>query len=439
MAGLRRLGGGFWKLWTASVLSKLGDGVSVVAYPWLAGTLTRNPLLIAGLAVATRLPWLLVSLPAGAYVDRGDRRRLMVGMDTIRLLLTALVAIAVLTKTMSLPLLYATALLLGCAEVLFDNASQAILPSIVAADRLERANGTLWSAQLVMESFLGPPLGGLLIGIALAAPFMVDAGSFGASAGLILLIGGAFRARGPVAAASASAASPAVDGAPAARRSLRAEIGEGLRWLWRHRLLRTLALLLGGMNAMFQLALATEVLFAQEILHLSARGFGILFTASALGGVIGGQLAPLLSRRLGPGLSLLLALAVPVVSLCVVGSTSNPVVVGAMFAVEMFFGLLWNVITVSLRQTIIPDHLLGRVNSVYRFFGWGMMPLGSLLGGALVALATPLGGRHLALRVPFFVAAGVYLVMLLLALSRLSTAKIEQAKADAKTAAGASS
>jgi MFS family permease len=420
-ASVRGLGRGFWKLWTASVLSNLGDGVSVVAYPWLAGTLTRNPVLIAGLAVATRLPWLLVSLPAGAYVDRGDRRRLLVTMDTARLLLTALMAAAVLTGTMTLPLLYGTALLLGSAEVLFDNASQTILPSIVAADRLERANGTLWSAQLVMSSFVGPPLGGLLIGVALAIPFMVDAGSFGASAALVLLIGGAFRARpdvaGPVAVAP--------------RRSLRAEIGEGLRWLWRHRLLRTLALLLGGMNGMLSLTMATEVLFAQEILHLDARGFGVLFTASALGGVLGGQLGPLLSRRLGPGPSLLLTVGVPVIGLSVVGTTSNPVVVGAMFTVQMFLALLWNVITVSLRQTIIPDHLLGRVNSVYRFFGWGMMPLGSLLGGVVVALASAIGGRHLGLRVPFFVAAAAHLAMFLVAVGRLSTSKIEHAKAAA--------
>ena len=204
------LGPGYWRLWTASVVSNLGDGVSLVAYPWLAGTLTRDPVAIAAVTLATRLPWLLVSLPAGAIVDRVDRARLMVAMNAARAVLTGGVAVAVLTGVMTLQLLCASALLLGIAEVLYDNAAQSILPRIVAADRLERANANLWSAEDIAGRLAGPPLGGFLIGAGLAVPFLFDAGSFAVSAALIMLI--------------ANAAKPLPAEAPAERGSLRSEI-----------------------------------------------------------------------------------------------------------------------------------------------------------------------------------------------------------------------
>jgi MFS family permease len=408
----------YWKLWSASVISNLGDGIGQIAYPWLASLLTRDPVLIAGVAVAQRLPWLVFSLHAGAIVDRGDRRRLMVSMNTLRFGVTALVTVAVALDVMVIPALYVAALALGFAEVVYDNAAQTILPRLVPADRLERANGNMWGAEMVMNQFIGPPLGGFLIALAIAWPFGVDAATFGLSAALIFLIRGTFRAGSEGA-------------APAPRRSMRVEIGEGLRWLWDHRLIRILAILLGIMNGMGAAMLATEVLFVQEILGLDARGFGLLATASAIGGVLGSQVAPSLTKRIGPGLSLYLTLAGGVVTAVGIGTTSNAIVVGVMFAIYMFTAVIWNVITVSLRQTIIPDHLLGRVNSVYRFFGWGMMPIGALLGGAIVSLSEPAAGREVALRLPFFVSAAVHVVALAFALGRLSTAKIEAARAAA--------
>jgi len=412
------LGAGYWKLWTASVVSNLGDGISAVAYPWLATVLTRDPLLIAGVGVATRLPWLLFSLPAGVYVDRSDRRRLMVACNASRFAVTAVVSLAVLFEVMNLPLLYVTAILLGIAEVLYDNASQTILPSVVPAERLERANGNLWGAELVMNQFVGPPLGGFLIAVGLALPFGIDAVTFAVSAALIAVLAGSFRPR-------------AAETEATAARSLRGEMVEGMRWLWSHRLLRTLAITLGIMNGMGMAVFAIEVLFVQEILLLDARGFGFLFIAGAVGGVLGSQLAPLVTKGIGPGPSLYLCLVAGGVTLGVNGLTSNPWVFGAMFVIFSFTAVIWNVITVSLRQTVIPDRLLGRVNSVYRFFGWGSMPIGSFLGGLLVTVGTALAGREFGLRLPFFVAAAVHFATLAAVGSRLSTGQIEAARAAA--------
>ena len=415
----RGLGSNYWKLWSASVISNLGDGVAQIAYPWLASLLTRDPALIAGVAVAQRLPWLVFSLHAGVIVDRGDRRKLMVAMNTARFVVTLGVVAAVLADVMVIPALYLAAVALGTAEVIYDNSAQTILPRIVAKDRLERANGNMWGAELIMGQFVGPPLGGFLIALAIAVPFGVDALTFGISALLIGLIGGTFRT------------TPG-DAAPVERRSMREDIVEGLQWLWQHKLIRRLAILLGIMNGIGTAMLATEVLFAQEVLGLSAGGFGVLATASALGGIAGSQLAPNISKRIGPGPSLYTTLLGGAITGVGIGLTSNAFVVGAMFALFMFTAVLWNVITVSLRQSVIPDRLLGRVNSVYRLFGWGSMPIGAAIGGAVVSLAEPAFGREVALRLPFFLSAVVHLLAFLYALGRLSTATIREAEAAAE-------
>ncbi|MGI8874075.1 MAG: MFS transporter [Egibacteraceae bacterium] len=412
------LGTDYWKLWSGSVISNLGDGISSIAYPWLASTLTRNPALIAGVAVATRLPWLLVTLPAGALIDRSDRRTIMVAANLARGAIAAAVGLAVLTGNMTIPLLYVTALALGTAEVLYDNAGQTILPRLVPKERLERANGNLWGAEMVLNQFVGPPVGGILIGVALAVPFLIDGLTAVVSAGLIFLIAGAFRAQ----------EADGVDVVAETRRSMGAEIVEGVKWLWANPLLRTLAIFLGVMNGITTASFATFVLFVQEILGLDSTGFGILMTASAIGGVLGSQVAPAITKRIGPGPSLYVALGAGVVTGAVTGSTSVAVVVGAMSALFMFTAVMWNIITVSLRQTIIPDHLLGRVNSVYRFFGWGMMPIGAALGGAVVTWLEPALGRELALRSPWFLSAAVHLVLLAFAFGRLTTANIEATK-----------
>lgn len=414
----RGLGADYWKLWAGSVISNLGDGVAQIAYPWLATLLTRNPALIAGVALAQRLPWLVFSLHAGAIVDRGDRRKLMVWMNSIRFVITVIVTVAVAADVMAIPALYVAALALGAAEVIYDNSAQTILPRLVPKERLERANGNLWGAEMVMNQFVGPPLGGFLIAVAIAVPFGVDAVTFGVSALLIGLISGTFRTA-PEA------------GAPAERRPMRAEIAEGLQWLWRHRLIRRLAILLGIMNGIGTAMFAIEVLFAQEILGLDARGYGILATAMAIGGIAGSQVAPNITKRIGPGPSLYLTLIGGALTSLGVGLTSSAWVVGAMFFIFMFTAVLWNVITVSLRQSVIPDRLLGRVNSVYRLFGWGSMPIGAAIGGALVTIGEPNLGREMALRLPFFVSAGVHFLAFLYALGRLSTDSIREAEANA--------
>jgi MFS family permease len=430
------LGRNYWKLWVASIVSNLGDGIGTIAYPWLASALTRNPLHIAAVAVVTRLPWLLFSLPAGVITDRVDRRKLVAWMDLGRFVLTLGVALAVLaTQTqlsspdaiaagtanppdvagLLLAIVYAAALLLGTAEVFRDNSAQTLMPAIVTSDNLEKANGRLWGAEMVMNSFLGPPLAGLLIAAAFSLPFFVDAGTFAVSAALVFLIAGEFRPKSD-------------DGEAIIPASFWLDLKEGVRWLWGHQLFRPMAIALGVLNGTMMMALATFVLFAQEILELDATRFGLLTTGVAAGGVIGSLVAHRIARVLGQGASLFSTIVISASTVLVSGLTSSFWVFWSMGFLMAGAGTLWNVITVSLRQSLIPDRILGRVNSVYRFLGWGMMPIGSALGGVLVAVAEPVLGREWALRLPFLVAAVITAGLFVYALPRLNSARIEEAK-----------
>ena len=433
-----KLGKNYWILWSASVVSNLGDGVALIAYPWLASAVTRDPILIALIAVAQRLPWLVFSLPAGVITDRFDRKKIMMWSSIFRTALTGVVALVVLWASDTLPspadigegpistnltvylTLVFTALLFGVAEVLFDNSAQTILPAIVEPEGLETANGRLWGAEMVMNSFAGPPLGSLMIATGFALPFFFDMGTFAVSAALIFMVAGVFTANG------------ASDPVPKAeRKGFAAEIKEGMSWLWAHPLLRPLAIILGLLNGLGSLTIATFILFAQEVLGVDAITFAMIGMAGAVGGAVGAVTAPRFTKRFGSGTSLYVTLLGTVVTSVAMGLASNWIFAGVMMAGMALTGSLWNVITVSLRQTIIPDHLLGRVNSVYRFFGWGMMPIGLALGGLIVRVSESAGvDRIMALRLPWFIAGVAILVLFVWAAPKLTTEKVQSARSE---------
>jgi MFS family permease len=431
------LGKNYWRLWFAHGVSNLGDGVSQVAYPWLASAVTRSPLLIATVAVASRLPWLVFTLPAGVITDRFDRRKIIIAMDIARAALAFLVAIAVTAQAGNLPaldsiatsvnlqtnwflytVLVVTALLFGCAEVLRDNSAQTFLPEVVEDNQLENANGKLWSVEFVTNSFIGPPLGSFLIGIFVFLPFYFDTLTFFVSAALIATL--------------ASVARPIKEVTGKKAVNFKAEIKEGFSWLWKHELLRPMAIILGCLNGLGAITAATFILFAQEILETSVFIFAILGTAGAVGGTLGGILGPKISAKIGSGPSLYLTLLTAPIICLIIGLTSSWQLFWFLTAFGTFFAVLWNVITVSLRQSIIPTHLLGRVNSVYRFFAWGSLPIGTLIGGALVDIFELTGNREFALRLPYLLVSVAGLLLFFFAAPRLTTAKIEAARKAAK-------
>lgn len=374
---------------SAAAVTNLGDGISVFAFPWLASLLTRDPILISLVAAATRAPWLIFSLPAGVFTDRGDRRKLMMAMDILRVFLTLAVVGLVFSESRdgAIYLLAALAFLLGSAEVLRDNAAQTILPSIVKPDDLERANGTLWSVEQIMGHFIGPPLAGVLIALALPLPFLLDAATFAVATLCVFAMN--------------------VPRQAAAEKSggFWSQLLEGITWIRAHPLILRLAFMLGFMNYFHIIALTALILFAQDVLKLGPASYGFLLTAGAAGGVFGGLTGPKLIARFGPQASVFTSLLITPCAYLLIAFSTHPATVAAALFLEMSAAVFWNIVTVSLRQRVIPNGLLGRVNSIYRFLGWGMMPLGALSAGVIIAGLEPHIGQIPALRAPYLVAA----------------------------------
>jgi len=392
-----RLGTHYRRLWWANAISSTGDGAFVAALPLLAVTISRDPRLVAVVTAAGYLPWMVLSLPAGALVDRYDRATLMWRAQAVQAAVVAAMAVLVVFGIANIAVLGLAGLLLGSAEVVFGNAAQAVLPTMVPPELLARANGSQQVSLTVGETFLGPPAGSLLFAVAAALPFGLDAISFAGSAALL--------ARLPRMSQE--------DGQP--RAAIRTQIAEGLRWLYRHRLLRVVAVLLGVFNFANQMGQAVLVLLATQTLHVGTRGYGLLLAVTAVGSVIGGLVSPAVTRRLGMLPSLIIAGAVDAAVFAGLGLAPDPAVAALMLAGQGFTVTMWNVVTVSLRQQVVPAHLLGRVNSVYRMLGWGLMPVGALAGGFVAHAA--------GLRAPYIVAGLLCGLSLLAAIPLLLAAR----------------
>ena len=397
----QKLSRDYWRLWWANAISSTGDGAFVAALPLLAVTITRDPRLVSVVTAATYLPWMVLSLPAGALVDRYDRATLMWRSQAVQAAVVAAVAILIAFRIADIAVLGVAGLLLGCAEVVFSNAAQSVLPALVPPELLPKANGSQQVSLTVGESFLGPPAGSLLFAAAAALPFGLDAASFAGSAALL--------ARLPRTGLSGTEVS-----GTGRRPAIRTQIAEGLRWLARHRLLRVVAVLLGVYNFANQMGQAILVLLATQTLHLGTRGYGFLLAATAVGSVIGGLVNPLLTRRLGLLPSLITGAAIDAAAFVGIGLAPDPAVAAVMLAGQGFSVTMWNIVTVSLRQQIVPAALLGRVNSVYRMLGWGLMPLGALAGGFVAHAA--------GLRAPYIVAGVLCALSMLAALPFLLSA-----------------
>lgn len=356
-----------WLL-SAAGLSNLADGVLKVALPLAAVGLTRSPTQVAGLTLAFTLPWLLFALPAGAVVDRIDRRRAMLAATVARVVLLAALVSVFAAGRGSMWVLYVVAVGMGVAETIHDTAAQSILPQVVGRDALSRANGRLFAVELTASEFVGPPLAGLLMAAGAIAAFTTPLGLWIAAIGALLLVRGRFHA------------------VQVRRTTMRAEIAEGLRFVLRHRLLRTFAIMVGVCNLAGNAAQAVLVLYAVgpgSAMGLTAQGYGLLLATLAVGSLGGSLLAHRVERRCGRARTLAIALVLGTLPIGAPALTADPFVLGAAFALGGAGIVVSNVVMVSLRQRITPDRLLGRVNSAYRLVAWGTMPVGAAVGGLL--------------------------------------------------------
>lgn len=401
----------------ASGLTNMGDGIALVAWAWLATQLTRDPLLIALVPVALKAPWFLFSLPAGLLIDRIDRRKVILAADTIRLIAYAAAALVVWqalpldppplrgTDQSELFVLIAIcAMAVGAAEVLRDNAAQTILPALIPEQHLEKANGRLWSVEMVMNMFVGTALAGVLIGISLALPFAVNAIALALAILLVFSLHGDFRAD--------------ISENAIRSRNWRAELREGLAFLLQHPVLRGLAILTGFFNFAFEAMMVALILIVQERLQLGPLALSAIMASGAVGGVLAGTINDRIVIHFGRCRVLQAAMistfVFPLaVLLAGTGNAALFLICGGFFVSE-FMGILWNTVSVTYRQRHIPRRLLGRVNSAYRLFAIGMAPLGMLTTGLLIRGMAEIYGREAALLTPFGLAIAVFAALSLI-------------------------
>ena len=339
----------------------------VAAGPLLALSLTSDARLIAAVTFATMLPWLILSLPAGVYLDSHDRQKIMFRANLVRGVVFALIATSATLEILNIYLLIAASAVAGVCELFFDMSSQAFLPAIVDPQSLELANSRLYVSQIISNGFVGLPFGAWIFVIAIGAPFAVNALALIVAAFLIRSIKVKFGSKIVV----------------NQQNSFSIELRQGLSWLWKHDLLRTLAIMLGVANMCGMFAQAVFVKFARDELGLGARGFGILLAAISIGSILGGLIGETVSKRLGSTTAIILAYVIFAVSDVIPGIFPEIWAVALSGVVMAIAGTTWNVITVSMRQRLIPSELFGRVNSVYRFIGTGSTAFGALIGGQI--------------------------------------------------------
>jgi MFS family permease len=304
------LGTPFLLLFTASTASNLGDGVLLAAVPLLARQVSDDPLVVSSVTVAATLPWLVFGLAAGAVVDRHDRRRAMIVADVVRAAVLAAFALLAASGSPAFVAIIALVFVLGAAETVFDTAAQAILPALVPADRLERANGRLFGAQIASNGFVGPPLGALLFAVSASVPFGIDAATFAVSALLLARIPAGGRGPRP----------PGADGTqPAQATTLRQEVREGVAWLWRHAGVRAFAVGAAVVNLAHTAAMAVVVLLVRDRLHADDMAFGLALAGAAAGSIVGSHCASWLVERGGRRRAVLAAIGTFSTSLLCVG------------------------------------------------------------------------------------------------------------------------
>jgi len=361
----------FGWLWGATVGAALGDGLSMTAFPLLIAGQTRDPFIVSLLQVATGLPWLLFGLLAGALVDRWDRRSVMWRTDLARLCIALSLGVLVALGHAPVAVVLLAAFLLACGSTLIRSAAPALLPTLVPRERLADANGRLQAGSTVSGSFLGPAAGSVLYSLSAAVPFLVQT--------FALVVSTLCVWRLPTTLVPSASRT--------GRSSIWVETAEGVRWLAAHRVLRSVAVGTILLAASTGVLLAVLVVHVLEFLDLPPVGYGVLISVYAGGSVAGSLFTARLRPALGTNRCLLCSALLGTVSIAVLAMAPNAVLAGvALFALGVAT-MLWNILAVTVRQELTPNHLLGRVTSAFTVAGVGSAPIAAPLGGVIASLA----------------------------------------------------
>ncbi|CAB4591811.1 unannotated protein [freshwater metagenome] len=377
------LGSPFNRLWSASIFSNLADGLAMTAFPLLAISLTKDPVLISITGALVMLPWLLFAVPIGAIVDSVNRKYILAGAGAFRSLLAAILSLGIALDVLTIYWLFLIIFAVGVCEVFVDTASQTILPAVVAKEKLEVANSRMEISHTVIQNFVGAPIGSLIYAAAAVAPFIANSLGFLVASILCLTI--------PLQFVKTERESGKA-GLPALREDMRF----GISFLWNNYDLRRLVFTTSAIGFGFSFATSTQILFVIEDLKLEPRHLGLAMSTLGVASVLGAILAPKSAKKFGRGNTLMFAMtASTLMTFC---SAFAP-----KFWIFMAFSLVggfaithWNIVLMSTYQRLIPQEIYGRVHGTRRTLVWGSMPIASLLGGfaAKIDLRLPwiLGG-----------------------------------------------
>lgn len=352
-------------LWCGQTVSIIGTQVSTIAFPLLVLALTNSPIRAGIVGAARTLPYLLFTLPAGALVDRWDRKRVMIACNAASGIALASVALSLLLGTITIPHIAIVSFVEGAASVFFGLAEAGALPQVVAKGQLSTAVAQ-GQMQYAVGGIIGPPLGGALYAAASLLPFAVDAGSY-AVAGCSVA---AVRAR-------------LQEVRDVARRSLRAEIGEGVAWLWRHPLIRFMAVLTGSLGIGSTGFVLIIVVLAREQGASSAL-IGTIFAVSGVAGILGAFIGAWIERHLPFGRAIVGVIWCFTLTDALYAVAGTPALLMVVVGLQMLLVPTYDIVQYTYRIAIIPDALQGRVNSVFRLISWGVRPLGYALVGVLL-------------------------------------------------------
>lgn len=384
-----RLGRDFRWLLSSSWFTNLGDGIALAAGALLVASQTRDPFLVSMATVLQRLPWLLFGLYAGAVADRFDRRRIIVLANLMRTLVLLTLVGFIATDQIGLPVVFVALFALGLAEMFADITGETLLPMVVSSTDIGMGNARLMFGQITLNQLVGPPIGAALFAVGMAVPFAAEA---------------ALTALGAVLVARMTL--PEIVSSDESHPSVRSEIVHGLKWLWRHRAMRTLALTILSFNFAFGAAWSVLVLLAFERLGMDEIGFGLLTSASAAGGVVGTLLYGSLERRFGPASLMRAGLIIETLTylgLAVITVAWMAMVVFFVFGIHLS---VWGTTSRSVKQRAVPLDLQGRIGSVYVLGLQAGLVIGALMGGVM--------GSIWGVTAPFWFAFGLSVIILAL-------------------------
>lgn len=375
----------FQKLWSASAASNVSDGLLKTSVPLLATTLTKDPFWIASISAIVMLPWLLFAIPVGGLVDRINRRQMLAIANSVRLSAALLLAFAVGFDFISLPLLLLTTFVFGVGEVIYDTTLQSMIPQVLEKDQLEQGNARLQVTSVTLGEFVGAPLSGVLFAISITLPFFF--GAFGVLVAVLLVL------TIPLQYANTEPAPKTEE-----KKSFWADVRFGIRYLYEDKTLLKLVLLTSSIGFFFSASSSTMVLFLTETLNVPVALFGVLFAMPAAGALLGSIISHRISKRFGR--TKVMAISMSISSLLVIfqGLSPNYWVLAALVTLGTAIITMWNVLLMATYHQVIPTELFGRIHGTRRTLVWGLMPIGSLLGGAIASVD---------LRLPFFVGGAI--------------------------------